>query len=80
MNATFDRVLAEASGDVLLKGPSHYYLGIAIVRTSEPNKNASLPADLEVKDAQLIFNSVWKELEAQYGKSNLHFLKELILL
>ena len=37
-------------------------------------------ADLEVKDATLIFNSIWKELEAEFGRSNLRFPKELILL
>ena len=36
--------------------------------------------DLEVKDAQLIFSSVWKVLEAEYGIENLRFPKELILL
>lgn len=50
------------------------------MRTSESNKNVVAPADLEVKDAQLIFNSVWKDLESQYGRVNLHFPKELILL
>ncbi len=39
-----------------------------------------LPADLEVKDAQLIFNSVWKELEAENGRRGMRFPKELILL
>lgn len=38
------------------------------------------PLDLEVKDAQLIFNSVWKALESEYGKANLRFPRELILL
>ena len=38
------------------------------------------PADLEVKDAQLIFNSIWKELEGEYGRSRMQFPKELILL
>ena len=37
-------------------------------------------ADLEIKDAQLIFNSVWKDLEAEFGRENLRFPKELILL
>lgn len=37
-------------------------------------------ADLEVKDAQLIFTSVWKNLESEHGRSNLRFPKELILL
>lgn len=35
---------------------------------------------MEVKDAQLIFNSVWKELEDVFGKAQLKFPKELILL
>jgi adenylate kinase len=38
------------------------------------------PADLEIKDAQLIFNHVWKQLEADYGREKLRFPKELILL
>jgi adenylate kinase len=37
-------------------------------------------ADLEIKDAQLIFNRVWKELEESVGRENLRFPKELILL
>ena len=37
-------------------------------------------ADLEIKDAQLIFNRVWKKLEEERGRSNLRFPKELILL
>lgn len=36
--------------------------------------------DLEVKDAQLIFNAVWTRLEEKHGRSRLHFPKELILL
>jgi adenylate kinase len=37
-------------------------------------------ADLEIKDAQLIFESVWQDLEADFGRENLRFPKELILL
>ncbi len=36
--------------------------------------------DLEIKDAQLIFNRVWRELEKELGRESLHFPKELILL
>ncbi len=36
--------------------------------------------DLEIKDAQLIFSSVWQKLEEQYGRENLRFPKEIILL
>ena len=47
---------------------------------SETRRKLPLQADLEVKDAQLIFNSVWKELLSDFGKENLRFPKELILL
>lgn len=36
--------------------------------------------DLEVKDAQLIFRTVWDELEEEIGHENLRFPKELTLL
>ena len=35
---------------------------------------------LEIKDAQLIFNRVWKDLESELGRDKLQFSKELILL
>jgi adenylate kinase len=35
---------------------------------------------LEIKDAQLIFNSVWRSMEAEFGHENLRFPKEIILL
>ena len=45
---------------------------------------ASAPAakrsDLEIKDAQLIFDSVWRDLEMEFGRDNLRFPKEIILL
>src|SRR3954464_15005800 len=37
-------------------------------------------SDLEIKDAQLIFDSVWQDLEADFGRENLRFPKEIILL
>src|SRR6266850_7114575 len=37
-------------------------------------------SDLEIKDAQLIFESVWQDLEAEVGRENLRFPKEIILL
>jgi Adenylate kinase and related kinases len=40
---------------------------------------ARLP-DLEIKDAQLIFDAVWRELESELGRENLRFPKEFILL
>ncbi len=41
---------------------------------------ASKLTDLEIKDAQLIFSSVWTDLEADVGRENLRFPKEIILL
>ena len=37
-------------------------------------------SDLEIKDAHLIFDSVWQDLEADFGRENLRFPKEIILL
>ncbi len=48
--------------------------------TKESPAKPPAPADLEIKDAQLIFNRVWKQLEADYGRAQLRFPKELILL
>jgi adenylate kinase len=36
--------------------------------------------DLEIKDAQVIFDVVWKDLEAEFGREQLRFPKEIILL
>src|SRR6201984_1830584 len=36
--------------------------------------------DLEVKDAQLIFGAVWRELEGLFGRSAMRFPREVILL
>jgi adenylate kinase len=38
------------------------------------------PTDLEIKDAQLIFGSVWQGIEAKVGREQLRFPKEIILL
>ena len=45
-----------------------------------PSTAAPATNDLEIKDAQLIFNRVWKELEDDFGRESLLFPKELILL
>src|SRR5260221_2253051 len=34
--------------------------------------------DLEVKDAQLIFGAVWRQLEGEFGRSKMRFPRELI--
>ncbi|MES2691896.1 MAG: nucleoside monophosphate kinase [Verrucomicrobiota bacterium] len=36
--------------------------------------------DLEIKDAHLIFGSVWRDIEDDFGRENLRFPKEIILL
>lgn len=45
-----------------------------------PLKSHEHGNDLEIKDAQLIFNSVWSELLEEVGKEKLRFAKEIILL
>ncbi len=37
-------------------------------------------SDLEIKDAQLIFETVWRDIEARFGRESLRFPKEIILL
>ena len=48
--------------------------------TPRQPSSAVVNPDLEIKDAQLIFNRVWRELEKELGREQLHFPKELILL
>lgn len=53
--------------------------------TKKPPENATPAAaaritDLEIKDAQIIFGAVWQDLEADFGRENLRFPKEIILL
>ncbi len=47
---------------------------------SPPAPVAGKLSDLEIKDAQLIFGSVWQGLEEDFGRENLRFPKEIILL
>jgi len=50
----------------------------------EPDAKPARPlpahSDLEIKDAALIFPSVWEDLERERGRENLKFPKEIILL
>ena len=39
-----------------------------------------LPHDLEIKDAQIIFEPIWADLEESHGRDKLRFPKEIILL
>lgn len=48
--------------------------------TTEAVTKSAAPTDLEIKDAVLIFNRVWRQLEEEYGRAKLRFPKELILL
>ena len=50
------------------------------VATAGPVASGTNSADLEVKDAQLIFGAVWRELEGEFGRSKMRFPRELILL
>ena len=52
------------------------------VVSSAPPIPAPAPriADLEIKDAQLIFGAIWADLLNEVGRENLRFPKEIILL
>ena len=48
---------------------------------SDQEKNQPrLPHDLEIKDAQVIFDSAWEDIEQEFGHENLRFPKAMILL
>lgn len=50
----------------------------AVLSTS-PTKPAAMQ-DLEIKDAALIFQSVWSELEQEFGREHMRFPKEIFWL
>ena len=52
----------------------------ATVTPTAPAPASGKLTDLEIKDAHLIFDSVWQDLEADFGRENLRFPKEIILL
>jgi adenylate kinase len=52
----------------------------AAITPTLPLPLAGKLTDLEIKDAHLIFDSVWQDLEADFGRENLRFPKEIILL
>ncbi|MFT6618614.1 MAG: nucleoside monophosphate kinase [Verrucomicrobiia bacterium] len=47
----------------------------AASKTGQPSTEG-----LEIKDARLIFNAIWEQLESDYGHEQLRFPKEIILL
>lgn len=42
--------------------------------------SSNLSGDVEIKDAQIIFDPIWADLEADFGRDRLRFPKEIILL
>lgn len=52
----------------------------AAITPVPPPKAGGKLSDLEIKDAHLIFSAVWQDLEADFGRENLRFPKEIILL
>ena len=52
----------------------------SIIPADFENKGKKKVEDLEVKDAQLIFHSIWHELEQEVGVENLHFPAEIFWL
>ena len=65
-----------------MKGPQTDDVGTRKAQASGVSVSpvAANSADLEIKDAQLIFGAVWRELEREFGRSRMRFPRELILL
>ena len=51
-----------------------------MLNPQSPITGAGTLHDLEIKDGRLIFESVWQDLEADFGRERLRFPKEIILL
>lgn len=55
-----------------------------VARAANPSSPEAKPSsrhhDLEIKDAQVIFDTVWSDLQSDYGRDQLRFPKEIILL
>ena len=54
--------------------------GTIETKPTPPAAAGAKRSDLEIKDAQLIFGSIWRELEAEFGREHMRFPKEIILL
>ena len=53
-----------------------------VQKTTAPAPTPAHPAnsDLEIKDARIIFEPIWDDLESHFGRQHLRFPKEIILL
>jgi len=59
----------------------HSKLGFTMKASDTLTKaGAESLSNLEIKDAQLIFESVWQDLQTEVGRENLRFPKEILLL
>ena len=48
--------------------------------STQTESDPDVTNSLEIKDAQLIFNAIWADLESEFSHENLRFPKEIILL
>src|SRR4051794_26569515 len=73
----FDKRLSGANIDPLR---AEGLTKLIIMKTAEINMKGGGEnlSDLEIKDAHLIFESVWQDLQTEYGRENLRFPKEII--
>ena len=65
-----------------MKGPENSNVGTSKSQETGVRDSpvAASSPDLEIKDAQLIFGAIWRELEREFGRSRMRFPREFILL
>src|SRR5688572_11560543 len=70
-----------ASGEKPPLGSGHPSMS-EIQKSSVPPQPPAATAspDLEIKDARIIFEPIWEDLESNFGREHLRFPKEIILL
>jgi adenylate kinase len=70
------KCLGKLSAEVI--GPLLAFLAMSV--PDNKSDSGAVPSDLEIKDPEVIFKSVWRKLTEEFGHEKLTFPKELILL
>ncbi len=78
-------VAAAAAGKPAAPKPSSAKAALSVVPSAlplKPTPGKTVPAvqDLEIKDAALIFQTVWSEMEQEFGREHMRFPKEIFWL
>jgi hypothetical protein len=72
--------VAAAAKPPAKKSPAPAARPVAAASPATPARAAAPMHDLEIKDAPLIFQTVWSEMEEEFGREHMRFPKEIFWL